>query len=188
MTFGAFVLTSCGDDESAAEMEIPKPERPPRPGAEESRKSTSRAPEPDRSIPAPDPVAPKAEETPAAPKAAVKLDPSIPLPRSNEERAERREARESEERAERFARIAEQISARMKERDSNGDGLLSKEELSGPFSGRFDEIDTNGDGQLDDAEQAAMIQSLGERMRSFRDRGRRERGGRPEGDRGFRDR
>jgi hypothetical protein len=69
----------------------------------------------------------------------------------------------------------------MKERDTNGDGLLSKEEVSGPFAGGFDEVDTNGDGQLDDAEQAAMIEGLSERMRNFSDRGRRGRGGRPEG-------
>jgi hypothetical protein len=69
----------------------------------------------------------------------------------------------------------------MKERDTNGDGLLSKEEVSGPFSVGFDEVDTNGDGQLDDAEQAAMIEALSERMKSFGDRSRRGRGGRPEG-------
>ena len=177
----ALGLCSCGDDESSASSESLNSERPPRPGTEGNRKSSPRGAKSDRSIPAPSPDVPEAEDPPVAPKPVVKLDPSIPLPRSAEERAERREERESEERAERFARITEQISARMKERDTNGDGLLSKEEVSGPFSGGFDDVDTNGDGQLDDAEQAAMIEALSERMKSFGDRGRRGRGGRPEG-------
>ncbi len=181
MVFGAFVLTSCGDDEAAANSESLNSERPPRPGTEGNRKSSPRGATSERSIPAPSPDVPEAEDPPVAPKPVVKLDPSIPLPRSAEEREERREERESEERAERFARITEQISARMKERDTNGDGLLSKEEVSGPFSGGFDEVDTNGDGQLDDAEQAAMIEEISERMKSFGDRSRRGRGGRPEG-------
>ncbi|MBI24807.1 MAG: hypothetical protein CMN05_14625 [Roseibacillus sp.] len=188
MAFGVFALTSCGDDESSANSESLNSERPPRPRTEGNRKSSSSGAKSERSIPAPSPDVPEVEDPPAPSKPVVKLDPSIPLPRSAEERAERREARESEEQAERFARIAEQISARMKERDANGDGLLSKEEVSGPFAGGFDEVDTNGDGQLDDAEQAAMIEGLSERMRNFSDRSRRGRGGRPEGDRGSRDR
>ena len=188
MTFGAFVLTSCGDDEAAADSESLNSERPPRPKTEVSRKSSPRSAKSERPIPATSPDVPEVEGPPAPKKPVVKLDPSIPLPRSAEERAERREARESEEWAERLARVTEQISARMKERDANGDGLLSKEEVAGPFSGRFDEVDTNGDGQLDDEEQAAMIEELSERMRNFSDRSRRGRGGRPEGGRGSRDR
>lgn len=184
----ALGLCSCGDDESSANSESLNSERPPRPGIERNRKSSPRGTKSDRSIPAPSPDLSEAEDPPAPSKAVDKLDPSIPLPRSAEERAERREARESEDRAERLTRITEQISARLKERDTNGDGLLSKEEVSGPFSGRFDDVDTNGDGQLDDAEQAAMIQELSDRMRSFGDRGRQDRGGQPEGGRGSRDR
>jgi hypothetical protein len=184
----ALGLCSCGDDESSANSESLNSERPPRPGTEGNRKSSPRGAKSDRSIPAPSPDVSEAQDPPAPSKAGVKLDPSIPLPRSTEERAERRKARESEDQAERFTRITEQISTRLKERDTNGDGLLSKEEVSGPFSGRFDDVDTNGDGQLDDTEQAAMIQELSDRMKSFGDRGRRDRGGQPEGGRGFRDR
>ena len=184
----ALGLCSCGDDESSANSESLNSERPPRPGIERNRKSSPRGAKSDRSIPAPSPDSSEVEDPPAPSKAVVKLDPSIPLPRSAEERAERREARESEDRAERLTRITEQISTRLKERDTNGDGLLSKEEVSGPFSGRFDDVDTNGDGQLDETEQAAMIQELIDRMRSFGDRGRRDRGGQPEGGRGSRDR
>ena len=184
----ALGLCSCGDDESSANSESLNSERPPRPGTEGNRKSSPRGAKSDRSIPAPSPDVSEAENPPAPSKAVVKLDPSIPLPRSAEEREKRREARESEDQAERLTRITEQISAGLKERDTNGDGLLSKEEVSGPFSGRFDDVDTNGDGQLDDTEQAAMIQELSDRIRSFGDRSRRDRGGRPEGGRGSRDR
>lgn len=177
----ALGLCSCGDDESSASSESLNSERPPRPGTEGNRKSSPRGAKSDRSIPAPSPDVSEAENPPAPSKAVVKLDPSIPLPRSAEEREKRREARESEDQAERLTRITEQISAGLKERDTNGDGLLSKEEVSGPFSGGFDEVDTNGDGQLDDAEQAAMIEEISERMKSFGDRSRRGRGGRPEG-------
>ena len=184
----ALGLCSCGDDESSANSESLNSERPPRPEIERNRKSSPRDEKSDRSIPAPSPDSSEVEDPPAPSKAAVKLDPSIPLPRSTEERAERRKARESEDQAERVTRITEQISARLKERDTNGDGLLSKDEVSGPFSGGFDDVDTNGDGQLDDAEQAAMIQELSDRMRSFGDRGRQGRGGPPGGGRGSRDR
>ncbi len=184
----ALGLCSCGDDESSANSESLNSERPPRPGTEGNRKSSPRGAKSDRSIPVPDPDVSEAEDPPAPSKAVTKLDPSIPLPRSTEERAERRKARESEDQAERLTRITDQISTRLKERDTNGDGLLSKEEVSGPFSGRFDDVDTNGDGQLDDTEQAAMIQELSDRMRSFGDRGRQDRGGQPGGGRGSRDR
>ena len=183
-------LCSCGDDESSASPENPeskRAERPPRPGSEGNRKSSPRITQSDPSTQTPDDDVSGTEDPPAPSKAIVKLDPSIPLPRSAEERAERRNARETEERAERLARITDQISVRLKERDTNGDGLLSREEVAGPFSGRFDDVDTNGDGQLDDAEQAAMIQELSERMRSFGDRGRRDRRGPPGDDRRFRD-
>lgn len=189
----ALGLCSCGDDESSANSESLNSERPPRPGSEGKRKSSKRGADSERSSPTqnPTPDAPETEDAPAPGSAVVKLDPSIPLPRSAEERAERRKARDAEQQAERVARITEQISTRLKERDANGDGLLSKEEVSGPFSRGFEEVDTNKDGQLDAAEQAALIEALSERMSAFGnrgDRGRQERGGRPEGGRGGRDR
>jgi hypothetical protein len=187
----ALGLCSCGDDESSADSDSLSSERPPRPEPKTSRKSSNRTAKSDESKLTPSGAsdAPETEDPPASGKAVVKLDPSIPLPRSAEERAERREARESGEQAERVARITEQISIRLKEQDANGDGLLSKDEIPGPFAGGFDEVDTNKDGQLDEVEQAAMIQGLTEMMSSFGNRSRRGRGSDgPGGGRGSRDR
>ena len=74
-----------------------------------------------------------------------------------------RESRRSEQRAERVTRAAEQMTARFKERDANGDGLLEQGELSGRMQRGFSRADTNGDGTLDASEQEAMIQNFAER-------------------------
>jgi Ca2+-binding EF-hand superfamily protein len=66
----------------------------------------------------------------------------------------------------------EQLRARIKEWDKDGDNKISKEEAQGPLKERFDAIDANSDGSLDEAEIIAG-------MRRGREDGER----RPEGDR-----
>lgn len=94
-----------------------------------------------------------------------------------------REARRAEQREQRVAQFTEQMTTRLKEQDADGDGLLSKEEVSGRMQRRFDSADADGDGYLDSSEQETMIQETTERMSNFnRDRGGRGFGG---GGRGF---
>lgn len=66
----------------------------------------------------------------------------------------------------------EQLRARIKEWDKDGDGKINKEEAQGPLKERFDALDANSDGSLDEAEISAG-------MRRRREGGER----RPEGDR-----
>lgn len=56
---------------------------------------------------------------------------------------------------------AEEFVARMMERDANGDGKLSRDELPGPFAERmFDNNDTNKDGFLDSTELKAAAENF----------------------------
>ncbi|MCI0359580.1 MAG: EF-hand domain-containing protein [Planctomycetaceae bacterium] len=75
----------------------------------------------------------------------------------------------------------EELQARLKEADKNGDGQLSKDEAPPMLKERFDRIDANGDGQLDQTELKQMIERLreggGDRPQ------RRPEGRRPGGDR-----
>ncbi|HUE69907.1 MAG TPA: EF-hand domain-containing protein [Pirellulaceae bacterium] len=78
----------------------------------------------------------------------------------------------------------EQIRARIKEMDKDGDGKISKEEAQGPLKERFDAIDANSDGVLDEAEIIAGIRrgrEGGERRPQGERPERRREGDRPEG-------
>ncbi|MDP5252833.1 MULTISPECIES: EF-hand domain-containing protein [unclassified Vibrio] len=43
--------------------------------------------------------------------------------------------------------------------DSNGDGVISKDEAKGPLAHDFDQADTNGDGELTQTELDTFMQS-----------------------------
>ncbi len=62
--------------------------------------------------------------------------------------------------AERKPPAIEQVLARLKAADANGDGKLSKEEVPERFRQRFDRADANGDGKLDEAELKAAVKTL----------------------------
>ncbi|MEL7537205.1 MAG: EF-hand domain-containing protein [Pseudomonadota bacterium] len=51
--------------------------------------------------------------------------------------------------------------------DTNGDGLISREEFEAVSQGRlaFEDIDTNGDGYIDADERATLRERMRERMR-----------------------
>ena len=67
----------------------------------------------------------------------------------------------------------QQFIDRMMERDANGDGMLSKDELDGPFGERLFESDANGDGMLSREELTAAMEQMRQRFA--------ERGGQPGG-------
>jgi hypothetical protein len=101
---------------------------------------------------------------------------------------EERDAARAVERTQRIAQMKELLTTRLAEVDTNGDGLLSKAEATGPFERRFDDSDTNGDGQLNATEQQAMMAAMEERMGDGGGRGGFGRGGGGGGDRGDRGR
>jgi hypothetical protein len=106
--------------------------------------------------PAVKPPAPIAKAPPAAPP------PATPAPSTGE-----RDAKRAEEQAQRVAQMTEQFNTRMMERDANGDGLLTKDEMSGPMERGFDRMDGNGDGAIDATEREAMIKNMADRMSQF---------------------
>lgn len=53
-----------------------------------------------------------------------------------------------------------QIMERLRAADTNGDGVLSKDEAPGPLKEEFDKIDANGDGQLDPEELKPVVAGL----------------------------
>ncbi len=69
----------------------------------------------------------------------------------------------------------------IKDKDTDGDGKLSKDEAGSPYSFFFDRIDTNGDGLLDQSEADAAIKQMKDRMQGGGRAGGRGGGG---GDRG----
>ena len=56
------------------------------------------------------------------------------------------------------------MTQRFLERDADGDGRLSRDEVPEPMEQRFDRMDANGDGYIDQDELEAMA----ERMRRRR--------------------
>lgn len=161
------LLVGCDQEEPAAS------EAPKRPSLAE-RKEAKR-----KEIAARPPVEEPVEEelpAPAAPPPAVqpeapvaKAPPSTtPAPSEEERQAQRAEAM-----AQRVAQMTEQFNNRMMENDANGDGLLTKDEMSGPMQRGFERMDSNGDGAIDATEREAMIKGMADRMAQFtRDRGR----------------
>jgi hypothetical protein len=117
---------------------------------------------------------------PAAPIA--KAPATAPRPAEPAPSADEREAQRAEERAQRVARMTEQFNTRLMERDANGDGLLTKDEIAGPMQRGFERMDANGDGALDAAEREAMVKDMTDRMAEFsRNWGRGPGGGRRPG-------
>lgn len=124
------------------------------------------------------PVSPAAETQAQAHASPAPAAP-VQAPMTTEEANAWREARRNEQREQRVARVSEQMTARFKERDANGDGVLQQSEVSERMQRGFSRADTNGDGSLDAAEQEAMIQSMSERAGDGD--GRDRRGGRGPG-------
>ena len=55
-------------------------------------------------------------------------------------------------------------AALIKDKDKDGDGKLSKDEVGTPYTYFFDRIDSDSDGFLSEAEADASIQSMKKRM------------------------
>ena len=190
LPLAALLATSCEKQEApAAAGPKPKPLKPlaskHRPGSEEPAANDS------LTLPVPGEsgtgLAMQSSEPQTAPAAQAQVSPSPAsaagrqAPMTTEEANAWREGRRAEQRAQRVARVSEQMTARFKERDANGDGILELSEVSERMQRGFSRADTNGDGSLDAPEQEAMIQSMADRARTGD--GRRDRRG---GDRGLR--
>ena len=160
-----FLLVAC-DKEPPAASEAPK--RPSLAERKEAKRkeiaARPQAEEPvEEELPAPvapppavEPQAPVAKAPPAAPPSTV------PAPSTEE-----RDAKRAEEQAQRVAQMTEQFNTRMMERDANGDGLLTKDEMEGPMQRGFDRMDSNSDGAIDAAEREVMIKNMADRMSQF---------------------
>jgi Ca2+-binding EF-hand superfamily protein len=59
----------------------------------------------------------------------------------------------------------EQLLARWKQLDANGDGKLSEDELPPGLKGRFDRVDANGDGFADQDELKRAAEVMAEQFR-----------------------
>lgn len=106
-------------------------------------------------IDAPPPIAAPAPATPP-------VNPSATEIATEKLRAERLE-RMARAREERVVQATAQITTRLKEQDTNGDGMLAKDEVSDRMQRRFGDADKNADGYLDANEQQAMIQASAQR-------------------------
>jgi len=82
---------------------------------------------------------------------------------ATEQLRQERLARMAKAREERVTQMTAQITERYKQQDANGDGLLSKNEVSDRTQQRFSQVDKNGDGYLDASEQQAMIEAFTQR-------------------------
>ena len=118
-----------------------------------------------------EPIAPAAAAPAVAASPAAPAAPTAPHTLTPAER----DAYNAEQRAKRATQMSAQMTTRLKERDTNGDGLLQKSELSERMQRGFDRSDTNGDGVLDASEQEAMIKTMSERTGN--DNNRRDRRG-----------
>lgn len=117
------------------------------------------------------PVASASPATPAP--AAVAPAPGTPGGPVTQEQLD---AYRAKRRAERATEMAKEMTARFKERDANGDGLLAQSEVSERMQRGFGRADANGDGSLDATEQEAMIKAMSDRMTEGGDRERGDRG------------
>ena len=70
-------------------------------------------------------------------------------------------------------------AALIKDKDSDGDGKLTKDEAGSPYSFFFDRVDSNSDGFLDEAELDESIKQMKRRMQSGGFGGGRPGGGGP---------
>ncbi|MEZ6061130.1 MAG: hypothetical protein R3C19_12265 [Planctomycetaceae bacterium] len=73
----------------------------------------------------------------------------------------------------------EQMTARIMEADTNGDGKISKDEAPERVKQRFDTVDANSDGLLDKSEIESLTKQIMERMREGGFGRGQGRGGRP---------
>ena len=116
---------------------------------------------------------PVEEELPAPPPAVppqapiAKTPPAAPPSTTPAPSTEERDAKRAEEQAQRVAQMTEQFNTRMMEQDANGDGLLTKDEISGPMQRGFERMDSNGDGAIDATERETMIKNMADRMSQF---------------------
>ena len=155
------LLVGCDKEEPAAS------EAPKRPSLAE-RKEAKR-----KEIAARPPVAePVEEELPAPPAPPPAVQPEAPVAKAPPSTTpapseEERQAQRAEAMAQRVAQMTEQFNTRMMERDANGDGLLTKDEMSGPMQRGFERMDGNGDGAIDATEREAMIKGMADRMSQF---------------------
>ena len=155
------LLVAC-DKEPPAASEAPK-----RPSLAE-RKEAKR-----KEIAARPPVVEPVEEPPTPPPAAnppapiAKAPPAAPPSTTPAPSTAERDAKRAEEQAQRVAKMTEQFNTRMMERDANGDGLLTKDEMEGPMQRGFERMDSNGDGAIDASEREAMIKNMADRMSQF---------------------
>ena len=62
--------------------------------------------------------------------------------------------------------MPESAAALIKQKDTDGDGKLTKDEAGSPFSFFFDRVDTDGDGFLSETEADASIQRMKQRAQS----------------------
>ncbi|MEK7950637.1 hypothetical protein WKV53_09025 [Luteolibacter sp. Y139] len=172
MVVTAVLLAACD------EKQEPKAAAQPKPASTTKRFTPDKAAAATKPAPAPvpepeaEPVDPAvAQETPPpAATPAPQTTPQAPTLTPEEAQAKRNEARQQ-----RIARVAEQMTTRLKQQDANGDGLITQNELTGPMQRGFTRADTNKDGSLDATEQQAMVQSISERMANPDNR--RDRGG-----------
>jgi hypothetical protein len=118
---------------------------------------------------------------PSQPIAPLALQPAPGAP-AGPLTQEQRDAYRAERQVQRAAQIKVDLAARFKERDADGDGLLSQSEVPERMQRGFSRADTNGDGSLDATEQESLIQNMSGRMAERGSRGDRRgttrRGGR----------
>lgn len=166
----SLTLAACDNKEEVTESAKPavpktKVDRP-------EQKSTGFkpvAPRPDRQIESeiaqilsvePEQVSPPPTTAPVP--ATPPVNPSATEIATEKLRAERL-VRMAKAREERVAQATAQITTRFKEQDTNGDGLLAKDEISDRMQRRFGDADKNADGYLDATEQQAMIHASAQR-------------------------
>jgi hypothetical protein len=167
----ATLLASCEKTEepAAANPKASKPVslRSKAPKQEEAPALEESAPIVEADAPATPPSSPFAPLADAAPAPVVPAAPTGPLSQ------EQRDAYRAEQRAKRAAEMSERITARFKESDADGDGMLTQGEIPERMQRGFTRADTNGDGSLDATEQETLIQNLSERMAENNGRDRR---------------
>lgn len=113
--------------------------------------------------------------------AAAKPDQSA-IEQVTEQLRQERLARMAKAREERAVQMTAQMTERYKQQDANGDGLLSKDEVSERMQQRFAQYDKNGGGNIDASEQQALNQAAAQRMSEG---GGGRRGGNNDGGGGF---
>ena len=67
--------------------------------------------------------------------------------------------------------MPENGAALIADKDTDGDGKLTKDEAGSPYSFFFDRVDTSGDGFIDEAEADTSIEAMKARMRQMQEGG-----------------